>query len=85
MILNETMQPRWLKLKQTSRYAAMNPKALIALAKEGRIVGFQYPDSGRSDWIFDRLSIDEYRESQAGALETEHKELDASQRAGICG
>ena len=59
--------PRWLKLKDAARYAAMGQKRLIQLAKDGVIVGFSDPDHGNHHWIFDRYSIDGYREAQAAA------------------
>jgi len=58
------IQPRWLKLKQAAKYSSIGEKRLISLAVQGRIKGFQDPDSGRNEWIFDRLSIDAYRERQ---------------------
>jgi hypothetical protein len=56
---------RWLKLKDASRYSAIGQKRLIELAKEGAVVGFQEPDTKTHQWIFDRLSLDAYREAQA--------------------
>ena len=58
------VQPRWLKLKQAAKYSSIGEKRLVVLATQGRIKGCQDPDSGRNDWIFDRLSIDAYRERQ---------------------
>ena len=60
------MTPRWAKLRDAAKYASIGHKRLIALAESGIIKGFKDPDSGRSDWIFDILSIDAYRESQYG-------------------
>jgi hypothetical protein len=57
--------PRWLKLKVAAEYSAIGQKRLIELAEMGHVRGFKDPDSGRSDWIFDRFSLDTYRESQA--------------------
>ncbi len=45
-------------------YSAIGKQRLISLAQDGHIKGFQDPDSGRGDWIFDRLSIDAYREAR---------------------
>jgi len=61
--------PRWLKLKQAAAWASIGKERLKQLAEEGHIKGFQDPDSKRGDWIFDRYSIDEYRNNQAGYLE----------------
>ena len=59
-------QPRWLPLKAAAKYSAIGRHRLKSLARDGAIAGFPDPDSGRGDWIFDRLSIDKYREAQAG-------------------
>jgi len=56
---------RWLKLKEAAEYSSIGKQRLIAYAKEGHIKGFKDPDSKRGDWIFDRLSLDQYRESQS--------------------
>ncbi len=57
---------RWLKAKAAAAYSAIGVKRLKQLADEGKIAGFPDPDSGRGDWIFDRDSLDRYRENQAG-------------------
>lgn len=57
------MQPRWLRLKVAAQYASLGQKKLKDMAKAGTIAGYQDKDSGRGDWIFDRLSIDQYREN----------------------
>jgi hypothetical protein len=59
------MTKRWLTLKEAAGYSAIGKHRLIAMAQDGRVKGFQDPDDGRNGWIFDRLSIDAYRESQA--------------------
>jgi hypothetical protein len=69
------MNPRWLSLKRAALYAAMGKYRLVDLAKEGKIKGFQDPDSKRKDWIFDRLSLDQYRESQVVAPTIHEKAL----------
>ena len=56
---------RWLKLKAATRYAAIGKHRLIELSRSGVVRGFQDPDSRRGDWIFDRMSLDAYREGQA--------------------
>ena len=63
------LNPRWLKIKEAARYSAIGKDRLKQLAGDGIIVGFNDPDSGRGDWIFDRYSLDQYREDQAGNLE----------------
>jgi hypothetical protein len=69
------MQPRWLKLKDASEYASLGQKRLVQLALDGVIRGFKDPDSGRSEWIFDRISIDEYRMNQADPAKEKAKVL----------
>ena len=55
---------RWLKLKEATKYGAIGKARLIELARSGVIKGAPDPDNKRRDWIFDRLSIDAYREGQ---------------------
>ena len=62
------LNPRWLKIKEAVRYSAIGKDRLKQLAADGIIIGFNDPDSGRGDWIFDRHSLDHYREDQAGNL-----------------
>lgn len=57
--------PRWLRLKEAAWYSRIGKQRLIALANEGHIKGFQDPDSGRREWVFDRLTLDDYRNNQA--------------------
>jgi len=54
-----------LKLKDAAMYSAIGMNRLVSLAEQGAIKGFKDPDSGRRDWIFDRDSLDSYREGQA--------------------
>lgn len=61
---SDPLYPRWMRLKMAAWYSAIGKQRLIALAQDGHIKGFQDPDNGRGDWIFDRLSIDAYREAQ---------------------
>jgi len=56
--------PRWLRLKEATQYGKIGKARLIELARSGEIKGAQDPDNKRKDWIFDRLSIDAYREAQ---------------------
>ena len=55
-----------MKLKTAACYSGIGRDRLKLLADAGRIKGFQDPDNKRGDWIFDRLSLDRYRENQAG-------------------
>lgn len=68
-MMEHSIYPRWLKLKAACRYSAIGKDRLKQLALAGEIAGFSDPDSGRGDWIFDRHSLDKYRENQAGYLE----------------
>ena len=60
-IAEKISTPRWMKLPIAARYSGYGMSKLKTLAKEGRIRGYQDPDSNRGDWIFDKESIDEYR------------------------
>ena len=62
-----SIQPRWLSLRDAAAYAAIGQKRLKALAREGHVIGAPDPEDGRGGWIFDRLSLDKYREAQLGA------------------
>jgi hypothetical protein len=72
----ENMWPRWLKLREAARYSAIGQKKLIKLAQQGVVSGFQDPDHGRKHWIFDRLTIDSFRESQASQPTAKEEALD---------
>ena len=69
------MEPRWLKLKDASKWSAIGQKRLVQLALDGVVTGFKDPDSGRSEWIFDRYSIDDYRLGQADPHQDKAKVL----------
>ena len=58
------MTKRWLTLREAAEYSAIGKRRLISMVKSGKIKGFQDADDGRNGWIFDRLSIDVYREGQ---------------------
>lgn len=55
--------PRWMNLKTAAWYSSIGQKRLKQLAKEKKITGYRDPEDGRRGWIFDRLSIDRYREN----------------------
>jgi hypothetical protein len=61
------LQPpgRWLKLKQAATYSNLGQKVLVSLAKKEIIVGFKDQHLKTKPWIFDRKSLDAYRERQA--------------------
>lgn len=80
-----SIQPRWLHLKDAAKYSSVGRKRLVVLARTGGVRGFQDPESKRGDWIFDRESLDAYRESQAsekGADAMRNKALDILKRMG---
>jgi len=58
------MTPRWLKLRDAAKYSAIGINRLRQMGREGIIIGFPDPDNRRGDWVFDRNSLDAYRESQ---------------------
>lgn len=62
-----SIQPRWLSLKQAAVYASIGRQRLKVLAREGVVAGGPDPDDGRGGWIFDRKSLDNYREAQLGS------------------
>jgi hypothetical protein len=66
--MNDCEFPRWMKLKSAAFYSGIGRQRLKDLAMDGHIKGFQDPDSRRGDWIFDRKSLDLYRENQAGQI-----------------
>lgn len=57
-------QTRWLKLKTAAKYSSIGQKELIQLAREKEIDGFQDRRLKTKPWIFDKESIDRYRENQ---------------------
>lgn len=63
-IFREGVIPRWLCLKDAISYSRIGRDRLKELAVSGAVRGFKDPDNKRGDWIFDRLSLDEYRLSQ---------------------
>lgn len=70
-----TAQPRWLGVKQAVLYARIGKDKLKRLANEGKIKGYADPDSKRGDWIFDRLSLDEYRITPLELSDAREKEI----------
>ena len=55
---------RWLSIKEAAEYSKLGRHKLKGLASIGIIKGCPDPDNKRGDWIFDRESLDSYRESQ---------------------
>lgn len=71
----EFISPRWLSLREACRYSNLGKHRLKRLAAAGMIKGAPDPDNKRGDWIFDRLSLDSYRESQLLIPSTREKAL----------
>jgi hypothetical protein len=65
MVTKYLIEPRWLTLREAAHYSAIGEARLVSMAKAGGVKGFQDQCDGRRGWIFDRLSLDDYRESQA--------------------
>ena len=68
--------PRWIKLKEATQYGSIGKSRLIQLAQSGVIKGAPDLDSKRRDWIFDRQSIDSYREAQMSVISAKEKALE---------
>ena len=62
------MQARWLNMSDAIEYSGLGRDRLKRLAMSGDIVGFQDTDD-HNKWIFDRKSIDDFRQNQAGQIE----------------
>ncbi len=61
---------RWLSLREAAAEYHIGEHRLIAAAKIGKIKGFQDKDTKRKDWIFDRESLEDYRNSQVPVIIT---------------
>jgi hypothetical protein len=71
-----------MKLRQASQWSSIGIKRLKSLAESGVIIGFQDPDAGTGEWIFDRYSIDEYRLRQADPAQDRAKVLKLMEGVG---
>jgi hypothetical protein len=69
------MTSRWIKIKEAAQYSAIGIHRLKELGRSGIVKGFQDPDSKRGDWVFDRDSIDAYREAQCSPVGAREKAL----------
>lgn len=58
------MDKRWLNLIEAAKYSSIGRHRLKAMAHTGAVKACQDQGDGRSGWIFDRLSLDQYFESQ---------------------
>lgn len=59
---------RWIGLKEATRYARIGKDRLKDLALRGVVRGCPDPDNKRGDWIFDRNSLDSYRDGQMPSM-----------------
>lgn len=68
---------RWLKLKAATGYSAIGKARLKELAEDPVccIIGYPDPDVATHEWIFDRLSLDEYRTEQYRSTKARKFEL----------
>ncbi|WP_449246666.1 hypothetical protein [Desulfarculus baarsii] len=66
----EPIQPRWLRLADAVRYSGLSKRRLKELVKAGELIGGQdtgdLRGGGDGTWVFDRLSIDQWRAGQLG-------------------
>ena len=62
------MQARWLNISDAIEYSGLGRDRLKRLAVSGDVTGFQDTED-HNKWIFDRESLDEYRQNQAGNIE----------------
>lgn len=74
--------PRWLPIKSAAFYSAIGKDRLKELAESGEIVGFKDPTDRRGTWIFDRESLDKYRETQSGQAAIDAAVIDLKERLG---
>jgi len=82
--MSDKAWPRWLNKKSAAAYSEIGWKRLITMAKDGLIVGYQDQDDKRKKWLFDRYSIDAYREAQAAqANDARKKARDILRSAGV--
>jgi len=66
---------RWMKLIPAAKYSAIGRNRLKALAAKGIIRGFRDLDTKRRDWVFDKESLDDYRQNQASRIERKAKDF----------
>lgn len=71
----DKIEPRWLRLADAAKYSAIGEKRLKKLARDKScpVEGFQDPTckrGGAPEWVFDRKSLDAYRQMQMRAAGT---------------
>lgn len=77
------IEARWLSLREAARYAAIGENRLIKLAKAGRIDAGRDMELKTKPWIFDRQSIDTYRQNQVTNRERQKIVLDLADRVRV--
>ena len=61
------LEIRWLSTAEAVAYSKLGKDRLKRLVVEGKIKGLQDTED-HNNWIFDRYSIDDYREGQINEL-----------------
>jgi hypothetical protein len=64
------MKKEWLSLREAAAEYHIGEHRLIKLAKDKAIKGFQDKETKRNDWIFERKSLDKYRDDRAPVIVT---------------
>jgi hypothetical protein len=75
----QIIAPRWLKLKAAVEYCPYGQKKIIELIKEGKIKGGQMSDN-KDGWFVDKLSLDQYMDSQCQSDEISQKVVEYCER-----
>ena len=71
---------RWLREKEANAYAAIPVAKLRWLADNDHITGLRNPDDQRGGMIYDRVSIDKYRNSQVAQIKAGDEKADEAAR-----
>ena len=66
-----------MRIRPASKYSSLSLRRLKVLASEGKITAGKNTDDTRGGMIFDRLSLDAYRESQMAVNTDVKKTVDA--------
>jgi len=67
------MDKRWLNLIEAATYSSIGRHRLKEMAYAGIVKACRDLGHGRNQWIFDRLSIDQYFEHQMVMASSEKK------------
>lgn len=74
---------RWMTLKEAADYTSIGRNRLVVMARERRIKGFQDLDTKTNEWIFDRISLDAYREQQCISITIQDRVLAIAKGVGL--